>query len=197
MYKRQVLPDISANVSYQTYGVGGDLLSPITSLTGTQAPRTIVGQQRFGSVLGDVLTSQYPTWTFGVTMSYPLGGNTQETNLARAKLQYDQAKSQLQNLEMQIGTQVRDAARQVQTNAKRVDSARAARDLAEQRLAAEEKKFAAGMSTNFLVTQAQRDLAVAEVGELRSIADYRQSIIELDRVEEAGAGISSGFVAAR
>ncbi len=51
--------------------------------------------------------------------------------------------------------------------------------LSAQRLDAEEKKFAAGMSTNFLVTQAQRDLALAEVNELQSIADYRKSIIEL------------------
>ena len=30
-----MLPDISANVSYQTNGVGGDQLTPITSFTGT------------------------------------------------------------------------------------------------------------------------------------------------------------------
>jgi len=62
--------------------------------------------------------------------------------------------------------------------------------LYEQRLDAEEKKFAAGMSTNFLVTQAQRDLAVAEVTELRAVADYRESIINFQRVQEAGV---SGF----
>ena len=58
--------------------------------------------------------------------------------------------------------------------------------LYEQRLDAEEKKFAAGMSTNFLVTQAQRDLAQAQVAELRAIADYRESIINFQRVQEAG-----------
>ena len=45
------------------------------------------------------------------------------------------------------------------------------------------------MSTNFLVTQAQRDLALAEVNELRAIADYRKSVVNFERVQEAGGGI--------
>jgi outer membrane protein len=183
-FRAQLLPEINANVSFQTNGVGGAQLSPITSFTGTQDPRSIVAQRGYGTVLGDVLTSQYPTWTVGVTVAYPLGGNTQETNLARARLQYDQAKSQLQNLEMQIGTQVRDAARQVTTNAKRVGSAKAARDLAEQRLAAEEKKFAAGIQISFFVFQAQRDLAQARTNEIKAIADYNKSVVDFEAVQE-------------
>ncbi|HKC11935.1 MAG TPA: TolC family protein, partial [Vicinamibacteria bacterium] len=66
--------------------------------------------------------------------------------------------------------------------------------LQEQRLDAEEKKFAAGMSTNFLVTQAQRDLADARVAEIQAIADYGKSVVTLQRVQEAGAS-GSGSVA--
>jgi outer membrane protein TolC len=71
-----------------------------------------------------------------------------------------------------------------------VTAATASRVLYAQRLDAEQKKFQAGMSTNFLVTQAQRDLATAEVTELRAIADYRESIINFQRTQEAGV---SGF----
>ena len=70
-----------------------------------------------------------------------------------------------EELELQIATQVRDLARQVQTNQKRIESARAARELAERRLEAEEKKFAAGIQTSFFVFQAQRDLAQARTNE--------------------------------
>jgi outer membrane protein TolC len=74
----------------------------------------------------------------------------------------------------------------VETNFKRVQSTQAARVLQERRLDAEQKRFNAGMSTNFLVTQSQRDLAVAEVAELRAIADYRKSVVQLRAVQEAG-----------
>lgn len=183
-FRTQVLPDISANVAYQSNAVGGAQLTPLTSLTGTQTPRSVVAERSYGSVLGDVFSSAYPTWTVGVTMSYPIGASTQDTNLARARLQYSQAQTQLKNLEMQIGTQVRDAARQVTTNQKRVDSARAARDLAEQRLAAEEKKFAAGIQISFFVFQAQRDLAQARTNEIKAIADYNKSVVDYEAIQE-------------
>ena len=51
-------------------------------------------------------------------------------------------------------------------NAKRIETTRAARELAEQRLDAEQKRFEVGMSTSFLVIQAQRDLAQAKTNEL-------------------------------
>ena len=182
-FSAQLLPEINATLAYQSNGVGGTQLSPI-SFTNTSAARSVVSQRSYTSVLGDLVTNKFPTWTFGVTMSYPLGAGTQETNLARAKLQYQQAQAQLKNLEMQIGTQVRDAARQVQTNAKRVDSARVARDLAEQKLAAEEKKFAAGIQISFFVFQAQRDLAQARTNEIKAIADYNKSVVDYEAIQE-------------
>src|SRR5262245_51076743 len=86
---------------------------------------------------------------------------------------------------MQVATQVRDAGRQVLTNQKRVDSARAARELAERRLEAEEKKFAAGIQISFFVFQAQRDLAQARTNEIRAIADYNKSIVDFEALQEA------------
>ena len=81
-------------------------------------------------------------------------------------------------------TQVRQAARQVLTNQQRVQTTRAARELNESRLEAEQRKFAAGTSTNFLVFQAQRDLAVARNNELRAILDYNVSLIDFETVQE-------------
>ena len=92
---------------------------------------------------------------------------------------------------MQVTAEVRSTARAVETNFKRVQSTRAARVLQERRLDAETKKFGAGMSTNFLVTQSQRDLAVAEVAELRAIADYRRSLVELERVQRRPGGAAA------
>jgi len=75
-----------------------------------------------------------------------------------------------------------------------VASTQAARRLAAERLDAEEKKFAAGMTTNYLVTQAQRDLAEQRVNALRAVADYRKSVINFQRVQEAGLS-GSGLTA--
>ena len=72
----------------------------------------------------------------------------------------------------------------MQTNQQRVETTRASRELAERRLDAEQRKFAAGTSTSFLVFQAQRDLAQARNNELRAILDYNRSIVDLETVQE-------------
>ena len=75
-----------------------------------------------------------------------------------------------------------NAALSVQSNLKRVEAAVAARELAEKRLEAEQSKFEVGMTTNFFVVQAQRDLRDAQNSELRALADYRKSLVTFERV---------------
>jgi len=183
-HRNQTLPEVNAEATYSAAAAGGRELTPLTSIPLGPVERSIFAQRGYGSVLGDVLTSAFPTWTFGITVSYPLGISSAEANLARSRLQHSQAETQLKQLELQIATQVRDLARQVQTNQKRIDSARAARELAERRLEAEERKFTAGIQTSFFVFQAQRDLAQARTNEVRAVSDYAKSIVEFEAVQE-------------
>lgn len=196
-YRNQIKPDVNANVGYNPVGVGGSQLSPVNLAdvaAGAAPSRTVIADRGFGSVLGDVLQSQYPTWTFGVTIGYPLGSNTAHANLARVRLEYEQAQAQLKNMQMQVVTQVRGAARNVQTNQQRVQSARAARELQEKKLEAEEKKLAAGMSSSFFVFQAQRDLALARTAEIQAISDYNKSLVDFEAVQQVPLGGGGGTV---
>jgi outer membrane protein TolC len=65
-----------------------------------------------------------------------------------------------------------------------VQAAQAARELAQKKLEAEQSKFEVGMSTNYFVVQAQRDLADAQNTELRQILNYRKSLVELERLQQ-------------
>ncbi len=195
-FHNQVLPDVNAIVNYATIGYGGVQLEPVDpfSLGGAGLSRTVLSQRSFGSVLGDVFGAAYPQWTFGVQIGYPLGSSTAEANMARARLQYQQSQVQLKNLELQVVTQVRDAARQVVTNGQRVRSARASRELQEKKLEAEQKKFAAGMSTSFFVFQAQRDLAQARTLEIQAISDYNKSQVDFEAVQEVPLNSGGGGI---
>ena len=196
-YRNQIKPDVNANVSYITTAAGGVLLSPVdfaAIATGTPISRTVVSQRGFGSVLGDVFQSQYPNWTVGVTIGYPLGSNVAQANLARVRLQYEQAQTQLKNLQLQVATQVRNAGRNVQTNQQRVQSARASRELQEKKLEAEEKKMAAGMGQTFFVFQAQRDLSLARTAEIQAISDYNKSLVDFEAVQLVPLGGFGGGI---
>jgi len=140
--------------------------------------------------MSSVFANDFPTWRIGFNVSYSILNRSAKASAVQARLAREQAEVSLRRLELQVASEVRSAGRAVETNFKRVASTQAARVLATRRLDAEEKKFAAGMSTNFLVTQAQRDLAVAEVNEIRAVADYRKSVINFERSLESG--ISGG-----
>ena len=82
-------------------------------------------------------------------------------------------------------TAVREAARDVNTNLRRVEATKRARELAERRLEADNKRFSVGLASTFELLQSQRDLARARQSELRAIIDYNQSLVDFEAVQIA------------
>jgi HAE1 family hydrophobic/amphiphilic exporter-1 len=186
--KTETLPDVRVQASYLTNGAGGDRLIRTGGF-----PGTIVGTEStsFGSVLGQVFTSDFPTWVVGLTFSYPIGQSTQEANFARARLERDQATARLHSLEVTAVRQIRDAAARVEQNQQRIETTKLGRELAEQRLDAEQKRFDVGMSTSFLVVQAQRDLAIARNNELQALLDYQLAVVAFETSQQTGVGLAT------
>ncbi len=177
--RNQTLPEVNVQASYSMTAAGGTKRE--TDANGLPVVTVIP----YGSVLRSVLARDLPTWSVALQVRYPIGNSTAEANLARARLQYEQAQTQLRAGELSVATEVRNAARSLMTNQKRVETTRAARDLQERKLQAEEKRLAAGMSTTFFVLQAQRDLVLARNAELSSILDYTRSLVDFETVQQA------------
>ena len=146
----------------------------------------MIGRQdyAFGDVLGDLLANDFPSWQLGLTVGYPLGRSTADANLARAQLERSQGMARLREIEVRVAGEVRDVARRATTNLQRVEVTRVARELAERRLVAEQRKFEVAMSTSFFVFQAQRDLAIARNNELRATLDYLKALVDFEAVQE-------------
>ncbi|HEY7790866.1 MAG TPA: TolC family protein [Vicinamibacterales bacterium] len=192
-FHNQTLPDVNAQVNYGVVGLGGTNI--VREQNGLEFGQIISETSNgFGSVLGDLAHAAYPNWSFGVTIGYPIGRSTAEASLAQARLEDQQAKVQLKNLQLQVAAQVREAAREVNTGLQRVNSSRAARELAEKQLDAEQKKFNAGMSTNFQVFQAQRDLSSARNDEIQAILAYNKAVVDFETVQEASLAGNGGNI---
>lgn len=184
-HRNQRLPDVSLQVDYGMTGLGGERLVRAGGF-----PGMIVGQEQksFGSVLGDIFANEFPNWTVGLTVSYPLGTSGADAALERSRLERSRSEANRRSLELRIATEVRDAGRNVRTNLQRVEATRVSRELAERRLEAEQRKFEVGLSTTFLVFQSQRDLATARNSELSAILDYLRSLVDFDAVQEIPLG---------
>jgi hypothetical protein len=181
-----MLPLLNATATLGTRGLGGNQFVR----QGNEIVGTIPGG--WSNAIAMMRKFEFPNWTVGVTLSYPLGQSAQDAAYARAKLQYQQSQSQIRALELTVATEVTNAALQVDSTLRRVEAARAARELQERRLENEQSKFEVGMSTNFFVVQAQRDLATAQNTELRALLDYRRALVDYSRVQEAPAARGAG-----
>src|SRR5687767_9416272 len=189
-FRNQALPDLDLNASYGAQGIGGTFFRREGSGIESKVVGTIPGG--FFDALNVLRERDYPNWNFSVTMSYPLLGSQADAQLARARLQRNQSLTRLRALEVLIAAEVTNAALTIQSNLKRVEAATAARELAQKRLEAEQSKFDVGMTTNFFVVQAQRDLRDAFNTELRALADYRKSLVNYERAQQAPAGGGGG-----
>ena len=192
----QLKPQTDLVANYGWVGIGGDVLAK--SGTGVNQIATGVAiPGGYGDALSTLFHNNFPRWTLTMNFSYPLGLSSAQAVVARARVQLNQDQAQLKQQELQIATDVTNAAITVRSNIERVQAAQAARDLAQQQLDAERSKFEVGMSTNYFVVQSQRDLATAQNNELQSILNYRKSLVELDRLQQTTlAGLNITLVSA-
>ncbi len=184
-FKNQSLPAVDFNAVYGAQGIGG-----VRAIrTGSGADATVTGTIPGGyfDALSALSNRDFPNWNAAVTMTYPLFGNQAEAQYARARVQRQQTQTRLRALEVSIAAEVANAAFTVQANLRRVEAASAARELAQKRLDAEQSRFEVGLTTNYFVVQAQRDLRDAENTELRALADYRKSLVNYERAQVAPA----------
>ncbi len=180
--RNQLFPDLRLQASYWSPGISGDqiLYEGGNALTGKIIGR-IPGPS--SDALKDALNFKYKNWSLGVTLSYSLSNVFTRAYYAQTKLNFEQARLRIKTQEQQIHLEVKTAVRAVQTNLQKVEAYRAARELAQKKLEAEEEKLKVGMTTNFFVLQYQRDLASAQIMELKSKVDYNIALAYLKKVQ--------------
>lgn len=188
LLKNQRLPGANLIANYGLQGIGGTRILSRNPLT--------VEEGGYIDALDLLGQRDYPTWNVQVQFSYPLGTNPAAAQYERARIGLEQSLTQIRSLELQIATEVTNARLQVDANLKRVEASRVARELSQRRLEAEQSKFDVGLSTNYFVVQAQRDLLAAENTLLRAALDYQQSLVNFERAQltsgRGGVTINTG-----
>lgn len=147
------------------------------TLTAGEVPRS-----GFPNAFATLFRNDFPDYAVGLSVSIPIRNRTAQADDIRSQLEYRQAQLRLHQLQNQIGIEVRNAQFSLQQNRARVTTARKTRDLAQQTLDIEQKKYTLGASTSYQVLQTQRDLAQAESNLVSAMSAYVKSRVELDRV---------------
>lgn len=190
-FHNQLKPQIDLVGRYALIGVAGSknsgLVTPTPTCVTTNPPDTpgcipaaLIGG--YPAALGNLFKNDFRSWQVGVNISLPWRNSVNKANLGRAKEQERQLDLQTRRELRNIELEVRQALQAIETIKLRLDAAHTAVEYTKQQLDGEQKKFAAGLSTTFLVLQRQDELTRARGGELQALADYNQAVASLQRV---------------
>jgi outer membrane protein TolC len=190
--RNALLPTLDLFATYAPTGLSGlsTVLGPcpsgytasgnqcLANGSGAIARPTIVSNQGISQSLSQLFHGNYPDYSFGFTLQFPIRNRSAQADAARALLEQRQLEEQLQKQKNQVEQDVRNAEIGVIQAKAQIEAAVKAVLLAQKTLDAEEKKFKLGESTVFLVIQAQRDLATAEGNEVKARSTYAKAITQ-------------------
>jgi len=135
-----------------------------------------------GNAIDRAFSQDFQSEFYGIMFEVPLGNREARSNYSKAKLEERQTIFNTRKIRQEIVVEVRKAVRQINTNAERIKASKKAKELSQERLVAEEKKFKVGRSTSLEVIRAQADLAVSEGRATNALVDYQISLGDLDAV---------------
>jgi len=193
-FRNQVLPQLDLVLNYNLSGLSGDVPASIDPITREPMP-AISGS--FGEAFDQVTARDFEEWRVQLRFAYPLQNRQAREQSTISNLAVEQEMAVLQDLRTQIITEVRTAARAVETAAKQIDSAKVSRELEEKNLDAERKRYENGMSSSFRVLQIQEDLTQARSREVTAVTTYRTALAQYYRsigrlLEQKGVELDEG-----
>jgi outer membrane protein len=158
-FRGQLRPDLALHVDYGYNGTG-------------------LG---FNDAFNQVSGFNFRGWFVQLQLSYPIQNRTARAQSAIANLDVDRVQTLYEQPQQLVSTEVRRAARAVETAAKQIDAARISLDFQNKNLNAEKKRYENGMSTSFQITQIQDDLTQARSREVQATINYRTALAEYYR----------------
>ncbi len=115
----------------------------------------------------------------GVSLSRFVGNRPARARHQAALATRQQAMKALENLGRTIDLDVRLAANELERARQQIHASRITRRSEEQTVQAEIERFMVGAGTALLVAQAQRDLLISQIAEVRATINYRIALIRL------------------
>ncbi len=171
--ENQLLPRLDLKAGAGLVGLAGELKPGETNPFPGNYSKSL---DRLGS--GD-----FYNYSVGVVLQIPFGNGKARSQYSQARIELDQAKARQRDLISQVTLDVEKALGNVEANFKRIQTTRLSRQLAEENLRAQEKRYQVGLVTQKDVIDFQSKSLDAQGAELRAITDYNNSLSGLRLAE--------------
>jgi outer membrane protein TolC len=175
--KNSLKPSLQVFAELTNNGLAGEL----TGLGSTVGGPIVPFQGGYGTLLGQIFARDYPNYSAGFSLNIPLRNRAAQSDYVTSLIEIRQNELNLQKSLNQVRVDVQNAVIGIQQARARYDASVKARVLANQTLAADQKKLSLGAATAFQVVQDQRDFATAQSSEAQAMANYSHARIAFEQ----------------
>ncbi len=175
--KNSLLPSVQAFAEFTNHGLSGPSNPLYNNCCGDPNPYFIGGS---GNLISQVLRRNFPDYSAGVSLNIPFRNRSAQADYVTDQLQLRQTELQMQRAVNQVRVDVKTNLINLQQARTRYETAVATRELSEQSLDAEQKRFNYGVGSVALVIQAQQQLAGDQDAEVQAMANYTHAKIGFD-----------------
>ncbi len=182
-YRNQTKPQVNLVATFNPVGISGtEVENSSNPFPGTSRPlpQNLIGG--YGRSLSNLYSLDYPTWKVGVSVSLPLRNRTAQANLGKSLAEAASIKSQRDQQEQQIESEVRSAFQAMRSAEARLQAATASRQSAEKLYESERRKLQIGASTVYMALERQQALVNARGAELQAQTTLNKAIATYEKV---------------
>jgi len=174
--KNSLKPTLQAFAELTNNGLSGTLTQ-----TGAFEPGVAYLAGGYGNLLAEIARRNFPNYSAGLSLNIPLRNRAAQSDYVTSLIEIRQNELNLQKNINQVRVDVQNAVIGIQQARARYDAAIKARDLQQETLNADQRKYQLGAGTVFQVIQDQRDLASAVSSQMQAMANYTHAKIALDQ----------------
>jgi outer membrane protein len=174
--KNSLKPTLQAFAELTNNGLTGDLTAAAALVPGVAY---LAGG--YGNLLAQIARRNYPNYSAGFALNIPLRNRAAQSDYVTSVLELRQNQLNLRKSTNQVLVDVQNAVIGIQQARARYEAAVKSRELQEQTLAADQRRYSLGAATAFQVIQDQRDLATTQSGEVQAMANYTHARIAFDQ----------------
>jgi outer membrane protein TolC len=175
--RNNLLPTLQAFAELTNNGLAGPVNPLYNGSYGAPLTYFIGGT---GTLLSQVLGRDFPNYSAGISLNIPFRNRQAQADYVIDELQLRQAELGMQRATNQVRVDVKTNLINLEQARARYETAVATRQLSEQNLDAEQKRFNYGVGSVALVIAAQQQVAADQEAEVESMANYTHAKIAFD-----------------
>ena len=170
--RNHLKPDLSLTGFYQSNGLGGNEFSLTTG--------ELISRGGLGSSFNQLFGFGFPGYGATLTLNLPIRNRAAQADLGTALVSRHRNLYTARQIQEQVALDVSNSIHQLEQAKLTLAAGKAALDLAQKALAADQRKYELGAQTIFFVLDAQTRLARAESDLLQAEVSYQVAVAAVD-----------------